>query len=193
VKPSVIETAKPAPDHPAGIYERGASVRAINLAATGDALEPISGLPAAARLRGLEPQPALPLAPWLFAAALLLFLADCLVALFLSGAWSRLKMRNAAAALALIALMPWPDAEAQDAAEQFALENSLQTRLAFVSTGDAETDATSLAGMRGLSSILIERTSVEPGEPRAIDIEKDEIVFFPLLYWPVLPSAEPPT
>ena len=47
--------------------------------------------------------------------------------------------------------------------------------------------------MRGLSMILMERTSVEPGEPRAIDIEKDEIVFFPLLYWPVLASAEPPS
>ena len=36
------------------------------------------------------------------------------------------------------------------------------------------------------SASILQRTSVEPGEPVGIDIEKDEIVFFPLLYWPVL-------
>ena len=193
IKPAAIETAKPSPDHPAGLYERGTSLRAINLAATGDGLAPIANLPAAATLRGLTPQPSLPLAPWLFAAALILFLADCLVALLLSGALSRLKMRNATAALAFLALMPMPDAKAQDAADLFALENSLETRLAYVLTGDAETDAASLAGMRGLSIVLAERTSVEPAEPRAIDIEKDDVVFFPLLYWPVLAGATPPS
>ena len=58
--------------------------------------------------------------------------------------------------------------------------------------GDSETDAVSLAGLRGLSSVLMERTSVEPAEPQAVNIEKDEVVFFPILYWPVLAGAAPP-
>jgi hypothetical protein len=43
----------------------------------------------------------------------------------------------------------------------------------------------SRAGLKGLTRILKERTAVEPGEPMAVDIESDEIAFFPLLYWPV--------
>jgi hypothetical protein len=40
-----------------------------------------------------------------------------------------------------------------------------------------------------LTSVLKQRTAVEPGEPMGIDIERDEIVFFPLIYWPVLPET----
>ena len=34
-----------------------------------------------------------------------------------------------------------------------------------------------------------ERTAVEPAEPQAINMERDELVFYPLIYWPVLPDA----
>ena len=43
----------------------------------------------------------------------------------------------------------------------------------------------SRAGLKGLTRVLKERTAVEPGEPIAIDIESDELAFFPLIYWPV--------
>ena len=32
---------------------------------------------------------------------------------------------------------------------------------------------------------------MEPGEPFAVNIVNDEIAFFPILYWPVLPNARP--
>ena len=32
---------------------------------------------------------------------------------------------------------------------------------------------------------------MEPGEPFAVNIATDEIAFFPILYWPVLPNARP--
>jgi len=49
-------------------------------------------------------------------------------------------------------------------------------------------------GLAGLSLVLTQRTSVEPEAPIGVDIEKDELAFFPFLYWPVttgqrLPSA----
>ena len=37
--------------------------------------------------------------------------------------------------------------------------------------------------------MLIQRTAVEPGEPVGVNIANDEIAFFPILYWPVLPNA----
>jgi hypothetical protein len=60
-----------------------------------------------------------------------------------------------------------------------------------VVTGNAEADRVSQAGLSGLSKILTLRTAVEPGDPMAIDPARDELVFFPLIYWPVLPNAEP--
>ena len=53
------------------------------------------------------------------------------------------------------------------------------------SPATAQVDEISLPGLTGLGDILVQRTAVEPGEPVGIDIERDEIVFFPLLYWPV--------
>jgi hypothetical protein len=147
------------------------------------------------------------LSGWLFAAALALFAADCLAMLYLTGALSKLTRRraiaNAAATIAaavIIAGGVLQDVQAQDTtaqqnigpAERFAMEASLQTRLAYVLTGDAGVDATTRMGMEGLSRIIQARTSIEPADPMAIDIAKDVIVFFPLIYWPVLPSALPP-
>ena len=41
--------------------------------------------------------------------------------------------------------------------------------------------------MVGLSAVLSQRTAVEPGEPMGVNIERDELAFFPLLYWAVTP------
>jgi len=39
-----------------------------------------------------------------------------------------------------------------------------------------------------LTRMLDRRTAVEGGQPLGVDLELDELVFFPLLYWPVLPE-----
>ncbi len=48
--------------------------------------------------------------------------------------------------------------------------------------------------MTGLANILNRRTAVDAAEPIAVDPDSDELVFYPILYWPVvagemLPSA----
>ena len=48
-------------------------------------------------------------------------------------------------------------------------------------------------GLRGLNTILRDRTSVDPGDPVGVNIEQDDIVFFPLLYWPVRADAAVPS
>ena len=67
--------------------------------------------------------------------------------------------------------------------------------LAYVETGDPQVDEQSRAGLQGLSDQLYYRTAVEPLAPMAVNVESDELAFFPFLYWPVtadapLPSAE---
>jgi hypothetical protein len=47
--------------------------------------------------------------------------------------------------------------------------------------------------LAGLSDVLNRRTAVDAGEPMAVDIEHDELVFFPLLYWPVVAGEQPPS
>ncbi len=73
----------------------------------------------------------------------------------------------------------------------FAVQASLETRFAYVLTGDAEADRVSQAGLAGLSKVLAARTAVEPGAPIGVDPTRDELVFFPLIYWPVSARAEP--
>jgi hypothetical protein len=84
-------------------------------------------------------------------------------------------------------------AVADAAADAFALKATDKTHLAYVITGDATVDTTSYAGLRGLSTILKERTALEPGEPIGVDPAKDELTFFPLLYWAIAPNAPMPT
>ena len=47
--------------------------------------------------------------------------------------------------------------------------------------------------MAGLAQMLDRRTAVETGDPMAVDIEADELIFFPLLYWPVTAGQAPPS
>ena len=65
--------------------------------------------------------------------------------------------------------------------------------LAHVLTGDAQTDRIALAGLRGLSDTLFFRTSVEPSTPVSIDLERDDLALYPLLYWPVTPRQPLPS
>ncbi len=91
-------------------------------------------------------------------------------------------------AILLAATLP---AQAQDAPPYVSDEVSL----AHVITGDARIDEVAEAGLRGLSEVLTRRTSVEPSPPSGVDLERDELAFFPLLYWPIsenqpIPSSD---
>ena len=201
-------TMRPNATHLAGIYGRGGARHALNLEAARNGLTLLDDLPSAFATAGYERARPTDLSGWLFAAALALFAADVLAMLYLSGTASRLNRRRSPAAAMLAALgagglelgLNPPSLRAQDnsssqglnAAEQFAMQASLDTRIGYVLTGNADVDATSKMGLTGLGRVLQARTSIEPAEPIAIDINRDVIVFFPIIYWPVLPDATPP-
>jgi hypothetical protein len=68
-----------------------------------------------------------------------------------------------------------------------------QTHLAYIITGDAEVDAVSKAGLDSLSLFLAQRTALEPGDAMGVDPSRDELSFFPMLYWPVSVNAPKPS
>lgn len=68
-----------------------------------------------------------------------------------------------------------------------------EVALAYVITGDAEVDAASEAGLRGLSQVLTARTTVEPGAPIGIDPDRDDLSLLTFLYWPVTETQVPPS
>jgi hypothetical protein len=80
-----------------------------------------------------------------------------------------------------------------NAADAFALRAANHTRLAYVVTGIEEVDQISRAGLEGLTRVLNDRTSLEPAEPMGIDLARDELAFFPVLYWPIDPRAPRPS
>ena len=130
---------------------------------------------------------------WLLAGALALLLADVIASLAIGG---RLRGPRAdvAAALALLLIAGSP-AEAQSELDEFAIAATSNVVLGYVLTGDEQLDEVSRAGLRGLSTVLFRRTSIEPAAPMGVDIETDELAFFPFLYWPItadqpLPSRE---
>ena len=68
-----------------------------------------------------------------------------------------------------------------------------KTHLAYIITGDAEVDEVSKSGLQGLTLFLAQRTALEAGEPMGLDPARDELAFFPLIYWPISPNAPKPS
>ncbi len=186
-------------DHPPGFYGPPENMLAVNTLAATDRLIPLdfSALTTASRdvYRTTEPRD---LRGPIFLAALALLALDTLIVLYLGGGLARLlprTMRGAAALLALfvVAAFAVPRAYAGEALNQAAPPAALETRLAYVVTGDTEVDSISKAGLGGLTLFLAQRTALEGGEPIGLDIAHDELAFYPLIYWPIVPGAPPPS
>ena len=60
--------------------------------------------------------------------------------------------------------------------DEQSLKSTLETRLAYVITGDPEVDRISKAGLQGLTLFLAQRTALEAGEPIGLDPARDEPV-----------------
>jgi len=206
--------------HPPGFYGAADSPLAVNALSANAELAALDL--SAAVVRPLQSRQALDLRPAMLTLALLLFLADGVATLALSGALARLRLRPAAAAalIAAGAAALWvpPPALAQsppsspptaqsaspvpvrpnprvDRIPSFRaddVEAALTTRLAYVVTGDRETDEISRQGLQGLTRALASRTALDPGEPIGVDLARDELAFYPLLYWPMTPNRPAP-
>lgn len=186
-------------DHPPGFYGPADGPLAVNTLAAADRIVPldISALKARhASYTSAEPRD---LRGVLLSIALLLFLVDAvIIALLGGGIAAMLRRRTVPAALAVMLALgtlmgTYSTARADAASDDFAIKAVSQTRLAYVITGNADVDSIVKAGLTGLTLFLAQRTALEAGEPVGIDPAKDELAFFPLIYWPVVPGAAKPS
>ncbi|MEM8653545.1 MAG: DUF4159 domain-containing protein [Pseudomonadota bacterium] len=176
-----------------GVYTSGDRALARNVLTAEAVLEPATW-PADVPVTGLVAAPERPLGGLLLAAAIGLLLADVLASLALSGRLTGRVRATAGALVAAVALAGFiaPSAQAQDdPVDEIAA--AAEVVLAHVITGNREVDEIAEAGLRGLSDTLFFRTSVEPAAPFAVDLEMDELAFFPILYWPITPDQPRPS
>jgi Domain of unknown function (DUF4159)/Aerotolerance regulator N-terminal len=191
-------------DHPPGFYGPPEGLLAVNAMAPADRLARLDVSALTARreaYRMSEPQD---LRGPVMLAALLLLALDAIVVFWLSGGIGQIARRRdqrrpkaattfTVQVLALFAALTLfaPFARAQN--DDQALKSTLETRLGYVITGDAEADRVSKAGLDGLTRFLAQRTALEAGDAVGLDPARDELSYYPLLYWPVVPGAAKPS
>ncbi|MGH1423781.1 MAG: DUF4159 domain-containing protein [Pseudooceanicola sp.] len=189
------------PDMRPGLYEGEDRRIARNILAPNAVLAP-ANWPADVPIEGLDRVEQTPLGGWLLGAALVLLVADILASLALSGRLTgpRLGASTAAILGALMLIVTAPGPGNAQSAQTPAFDNNpaagsatQEVALGHIITGNAAIDDTAGAGLKGLSDTLFFRTSVEPSPPMAVNLETDELAFFPFLYWPITPDQPTPT
>ncbi|MGJ5203142.1 DUF4159 domain-containing protein [Bradyrhizobium sp. HKCCYLR20261] len=204
-------TAKPLPadfndraslDHPPGFYGPADGPTAVNTLSPADRILQLDTSALRAKRASYTTAEPRDLRGILLSTALLLFLIDAIIVALLGGALASLirRRRPATAVIAfamlataaVLAIAMPTSARADAASDDFAMRAVSQTRLAYVVTGNADVDAIVKAGLTGLTLFLAQRTALEAGDPVGIDPAHDELAFFPLIYWPIVPGAPKP-
>jgi hypothetical protein len=185
--------------HPPGFYGVRDSLRAVNALAPGERLTPANYGTLVVHEGALAIAPPIDLRRWLLPAALVGLMIDALISIWLmSGA--PLRRKGALAALAVVGALCLAAVPQQARAAESPpvsdrdMDAALTTRLAYVMTGDASVDEASKLGLTALTRVLGSRTSAELAEPIALDPARDELAFYPLIYWPIvagLPEPKP--
>ena len=122
------------------------------------------------------------------------FVADRFFALSLGmrGIVSFARKAEATAALVLVLLLSCFHAAAKAADdEKAAIELTSKTYLAYIENGNIEINHVSEAGLNGLARVLQRRTSIDQIGVTGVNPDTDELVFFPLLYWPLNSASQP--
>jgi hypothetical protein len=195
-------TGRATEDHPPGFYGPPEGLLAVNALAPDDKFAPLDFSALNARrefYRVSDPQD---LRGPVMLGALGLLALDALVVFFLAGGIAQLfrrRRRPAVAAVLALAIAvaaaapPSPTRAQMPPGDEAALLATLQTRLAYIVTGNAEVDRVSQAGLQGLTLFLAQRTALEGGDPVGLDPARDELAFYPLIYWPIVPGAPKPS
>jgi len=206
-------TTSVSPTSPPGLYGPPGATRALNLSAQLPEPQAITAFPAnATRMNfdGLTRERNFK--PWLLTLALVLLLADLVLSFMLRRLIPATLPFNApssgtAAMIAVIAglaaFTPFT-AKAGDAPTMLSREIDLatraailETRLAYVATGNAEVDRVVNSGLGALTALLFDRTAAELKSPTRIDLASptltsDMLTGYPIIYWRVTASQGVP-
>jgi hypothetical protein len=200
----LIPNAKVTPvagfENPPGLYGSEEGFTALNVLPANTELKPIDASGVTLVREGLIGGETWSAKPSLFLIAFLLLLADSLIVMFMSGAFSRLRPAARTAALIAVAVSAaflvqpgQPRADDAKPGDDQIFQRLDNTHLAYVVTGEAEVDRISERGLEGLTEFLTFRTTLEPGKPVGLDLTKDELAFYPIIYWPISATAPMPS
>ncbi len=128
---------------------------------------------------------------WLIGVALSIVAIDLMIALAFAGRFSRFGRAAGMFAMFFVAaaMLHQQPASAQTS-DQLARDAAAHLRFAYVKTADRRLDDITRAGLWGLSYQLGERTSVEPEAPHGVDLARDELELYPMIYYSVPREAK---
>ncbi len=185
--------------HPPGLYGAPGQLRAVNALGADQSLSRADYGALKVRSGALDSAPPVDLRAWLLPLAIAGLLIDAILSLLI-GAGVGLRRRGAVAGLVLAAALtlggatvPGPGRAADAPIDARSMDAALSTRLAYVTTGDPAVDETSRLGLTSLTRVLSGRTSADLADPIAVDPGRDDLAFYPLIYWPVVAHAPQPS
>ncbi len=188
------------PQAPPGLYGSPDTPLAINAVTSKTQLVNLedTGIYNGMNQRSYTGTPPQELAPWFFMIAALLLAVDALIALKMQGKLLPQRANAAGALMLCVCLMPimlasTANAQSRRPIDPKALETAEAMRFGHIITGDSSVDTLAEAGLNGLTYELNRRTAVEPEKAISIDLERDDINVYPLLYWPVRESTPVPS
>ncbi|GAA5109488.1 DUF4159 domain-containing protein [Bartonella jaculi] len=204
VVPLVIDAQNPpvASYHtPPGFYGFKNNLYALNLLNHSSRLVQQSSLPASLNESSLSyDTKEKHLSGPLLGLAILLFAFDNFLILWMGGTFFLNRRNNMLLFLPLIiglitlfSYSPIVHAQGLENYDETIVKAAGATHLAYVVTNNHEIDTTSKSGLETLSQFIAERTMLSPGSVIALDLDKDELAFYPLIYWPIDANSPLPT
>lgn len=194
--------ALPSFNHPPGFYGQKDNLFAVNLLDSNSHLQPVALEQFVGKTQSMDYSGDVEkhLTGTIFAIALSLFAIDCFMVLCLGGLFPKkgkfLAVIGLSAAVFTFGAMGTPhssSAETLSGNDAAMVQSAGKTRLAYVTTGIGEIDDTSKTGLEALSQFIQSRTTIDPGAVAGLDLDKDELAFYPLIYWPIDAQSAMPT
>jgi len=196
-----FDTIEIGPSYPPGYYGSQENRRALNLSPSLLPLRPLENLPSGARYVSFsELQHERNLGPWLLLLAFCLLVIDTAAGMAIRGLIplpiQPIKNYTAVFFLYSCLLTIGPFAQAQsriDFIDDKTVQAILHTRLAYIQTGRSSIDRVTEAGLTTLTRVLAARTSAELAAPSTVDLDRDTLFPYPLIYWRVAPGQVMPS
>jgi hypothetical protein len=179
------------PAHPPGLYGFENTRRAVNLGPR-LIIKPMDPLPQGVVGEAYAQEREIDLKAWLLVSAFILLIADGFITLIMRGLTPTWPWPRATAALLACAIVGATDATKPAHADE-TVNAAIRTSIAFVLTGDPDVDKISKNGLSGLSVILDRRTTVEEVLAVGVNLETDELAFYPMIYWPITATQRRPS
>ena len=173
--------------HSPGFYGNDLYIRAVNLGTYINNLEPlVITFPETVSYEERLPDKSLYLKSWLIILAIILIFIDYFLSLIIRGKLKidKISLRNILKVNTFLIMFFLSISSSKKIIADDKL-NALHPSLGYIETKNIEIDRISNQGLTSLTNVLEIRTSVLLGPPKKINIDKDSIAFYPLIYWPI--------